>query len=238
MTDGGTGFRVELLPTTDSTNRVCVERARGGERAGLVVVADEQTAGRGRQGRAWVSGPGDGLYVSLLRRPDVPAAEAWRWTLVAGLATLAIAPPGAWLKWPNDVLVGDRKLAGILCELVTEGADVAAVVVGIGVNLQPPPPPLNATAAHLDGVSRDDALAGLLAAFAELEPLARTPALLDRARAAMAPMFGRPATAEIGREVVDVEVVGLADSGGLEVLVDGLRRRVLLAGDVHLRRDP
>lgn len=103
---------------------------------GATVVADSQSAGRGRRGAAWHSPPGAGLYLSVLLRPAVPAAEWPRWTIAAGLAAAeACAEAGvqAELKWPNDLLAAGRKLAGILVE--ARGADL---VVGLGLNVRAP----------------------------------------------------------------------------------------------------
>ena len=242
-------FAIERI---DSTNRLLCARAREGARAGTVIVADAQTAGRGRQGRTWTSEAGQGLYVSILRRPPVPASEAWRWTLLAGLAARAAVAPhlggtGAWLKWPNDLFVDRRKLGGILCELTSTGGRTDGIVVGIGLNLRPPtdgwPPDLRDRATSLtehgasDGL-RDRVLDDLLAALEHLERDLGRPRgggdLIAQARDAMAPMIGRRASIEVGGEVRTAVVTGLADSGALEVLEEGGPARRLLAGDVHL----
>jgi BirA family transcriptional regulator, biotin operon repressor / biotin---[acetyl-CoA-carboxylase] ligase len=138
--DAGTGGRrlwrsVEVVQTTGSTNADLLTR---GGREGQVLVAEEQTAGRGRMGRNWVSQPGAALTFSVLLRPRaVPAATLGWLPLLAGIAVVtavrATTDVTATLKWPNDVLVGDRKLAGILAE---QSGD--AVVVGIGVNVATP----------------------------------------------------------------------------------------------------
>src|SRR3954471_13264047 len=144
---GGVWRRLEVRAETGSTNADVVAAARGGEREGLVVVAGQQTAGRGRRGREWVSPPRAGLTVSVLLRPGVADAErgwpavparAYGWLpLLAGVAVRTavqrIADIDAGLKWPNDLLVGAReeKAAGILAEAAGDGA----VVVGIGLNV-------------------------------------------------------------------------------------------------------
>ncbi len=129
------GWRVEVLAETGSTNAVVADRARQGEPAGLVVVAEHQTAGRGRLDRSWVSRPRAGLTFSVLLRPDLPSSR-WPWLpLWAGTAVaLALqeqAGVQARLKWPNDVLVGGRKVCGLLAEVVKGGA----VVLGVGLNV-------------------------------------------------------------------------------------------------------
>ena len=116
--------------------------AAAGAGAGVVVGADQQTAGRGRRGRVWESPPGAGLYFTFVARPPLHAnASLPLLTLAAGLAVrhgicaaVGLAPD---LKWPNDVMVGRRKLAGILAEGLAVGTASQAVVVGVGLNLQP-----------------------------------------------------------------------------------------------------
>ncbi|MBF0163819.1 MAG: biotin--[acetyl-CoA-carboxylase] ligase [Magnetococcales bacterium] len=131
--------RYHFHPQLDSTNRHALDLARAGAPEGTVVVADAQSQGRGRLGRVWSSPAGENLYFSLILRPEIPVAHAPRLTLVAGLATLdAVREAGiteARLKWPNDILVQGRKLAGILTEMAAEGERVRHVVVGVGVNV-------------------------------------------------------------------------------------------------------
>src|SRR5262245_5319408 len=138
----GTRFRdVHWFEIVDSTNRYLLQRAAQGVAAGEVAVADEQTAGRGRLGRSWVAPSGSALLVSVLLRPALPPERVHLVPLAAGLAALDAlqaldvperhdASEPARLKWPNDVVVGDRKLAGILAEADGGGA----VVVGMGCN--------------------------------------------------------------------------------------------------------
>lgn len=129
------GWRLELLRSTGSTNAVAAERALAGEASGLVVVAEEQTAGRGRLDRSWTSPARAGLTLSVLLRPALPVA-AWGWLpLLTGLAVATAlreqAEVAADLKWPNDVLVAGRKVCGVLAEVPQPGA----VVLGIGLNV-------------------------------------------------------------------------------------------------------
>ncbi|MBF0213597.1 MAG: biotin--[acetyl-CoA-carboxylase] ligase [Magnetococcales bacterium] len=122
-----------------STNQEAMQLARAGAPEGTLVVAEGQSGGRGRLGRVWESPSGENLYLSMVLRPDLPVAHAPRLTLVAGLATveavLAAGVAEARLKWPNDVLVNGRKLAGILTEMATEGERIRQVTVGVGVNV-------------------------------------------------------------------------------------------------------
>lgn len=131
------GWRVEVVESAPSTNALVADRARAGEDEGLVVVAEHQTQGRGRLDRVWETPARTSLTFSLLLRPAVPAAD-WPWlpllTGYAVQAALADRLPDIALKWPNDVLVEERKLAGILVERVETDAGPAAVV-GIGINV-------------------------------------------------------------------------------------------------------
>ncbi len=153
---GLAGFTVEVVAEAGSTNAVVADRARAGAAHGLVVVAEHQTAGRGRLDRTWETPPRAALTLSALVRPTVEAGR-WPWLpLLCGVALAdAVDPlveptgggsPRVVLKWPNDVLVDDRKVAGILVERVDTPAGPAAVL-GIGVNVTttpaelPDPPP-------------------------------------------------------------------------------------------------
>lgn len=134
------GWRVEVVEQTGSTNADVAARARAGDAHGLVLVAEEQTEGRGRLDRSWLSPPRAGLTFSVLVRPDLPA-DRWGWIpLLAGLSVARAvrdqADVKAVLKWPNDVLIDGRKVAGLLAEAVDVSAGGAgAVVVGIGLNV-------------------------------------------------------------------------------------------------------
>ena len=120
-----------------STNDRARELAEEGAEHGTVVVAETQTAGRGRRGRPWVSPPGKNLYLSVVLRPELAPAQASELTLVASLAVcdaLRQAGVDAGIKWPNDLVASGKKIAGILTELAAEPERVHWVVVGVGVN--------------------------------------------------------------------------------------------------------
>jgi BirA family biotin operon repressor/biotin-[acetyl-CoA-carboxylase] ligase len=158
---------IRVVAATGSTNEDVLAEAAGGAPEGLVIAAEAQTAGKGRQGRTWQAQPGAALTFSVLLRPDrVPqAAKGWA-PLLAGVATgLALRQEtgvDAALKWPNDVLVGDRKLAGILAE-----QSGGAIVVGIGINVlgrEDELPVATATSLENSGAASTDRT-GLLAAI-------------------------------------------------------------------------
>jgi BirA family biotin operon repressor/biotin-[acetyl-CoA-carboxylase] ligase len=137
LVPGGLWTSLEVVDRTESTNADVAEAARKGAAEGLVVVAEQQTAGRGRLGRGWESPPRAGLAVSVLLRPE-PAVPVGRYgwlPLLAGVALVEavrrLGEVDAVLKWPNDLLIDGRKCAGILAESVAG----AAVVLGIGLNV-------------------------------------------------------------------------------------------------------
>ena len=133
------GRPVLYFPRTGSTNDVAHERAAAGAAEGLLVIADEQTAGRGRLDRRWWAPPGSSLLMSLLLRPALPPDQAGQLTMCLGLAAVeaieAVTGLRPALKWPNDLLLEDRKLGGMLTELRLEGERLAYAVLGLGVNV-------------------------------------------------------------------------------------------------------
>ncbi len=241
-------WRLEVLASSPSTNAYVAGRARSGEPPGLVVVAEHQTSGRGRLDRAWVTPDRAALTLSLLVSPAPVPERQWPWLpLVTGLAVAEgvrrSATVDATLKWPNDVLVGDRKLAGILVERV-EGPSGPVAVVGVGVNVTTTREELpvdTATSLALEGAASTDRgrlLVSVLAAFAET---------YDAWRAAdgdgLLPAYLRRCST-VGRTVrVDLptgtallgEAVGV-DGAGRLLVDDGDRVHALGAGDVvHVR---
>lgn len=130
-------FDIDILESCDSTNSVLMARAEGGAASGTVIVARHQLAGRGRRGRAWISATGDSLTFSLLWRLANGQAPAGL-SLAAGVAVARTVSKysAAKLKWPNDILLDNRKLGGILVELLPGATSTA--VIGVGVNLRLP----------------------------------------------------------------------------------------------------
>ena len=235
---------IRRLAEVDSTNRYALDAARAGEAAGLVVVADHQTAGRGRLGRTWEAPAGASLLVSVLLRPDLRPDAVHLLTMAAGLAMAdaveAVAGFAPTLKWPNDLLAGSRKLAGMLTEAEVVDGAVRAVVVGIGVNVQwqefPPEIAETATACNLvagHDVSRD----ALLDAFVERygARLVDLDAVPEDYRARLGTL-GQRVRIELADAAFEGDAVGVLDDGSLEVLTDDGSRRTVTAGDVvHLR---
>jgi BirA family transcriptional regulator, biotin operon repressor / biotin---[acetyl-CoA-carboxylase] ligase len=152
------GHPLEYLAEVDSTNRVAQERARAGAPEGTVVLADQQSAGRGRLGRSFFSPPGVSVYLSLVLRPDVPAERLHEHVFAASLAVAHVcagelAAERIAIKWPNDVLIDGRKTSGINAPAQLAGGRAEFLVLGVGVNVNTPasafPHELAATATSL-----------------------------------------------------------------------------------------
>jgi len=133
------GKRIYHFFKTDSTNRVAFELGHAGEPEGAIVLAEEQSAGRGRSGRTWHSERAAGIYVTLLLRPKLAPVQAPLLTMMAGLsahaAVEAVTGLHVGLKWPNDLMIRGKKAGGILTEMHAEPGMVRFVVVGIGLNV-------------------------------------------------------------------------------------------------------
>ena len=137
------GKTIHYLPAVDSTNNFARQRAEQGGAEGEVVIGETQTEGRGRMGRNWISPPCVNLYLSVILRPRLAAVDVPQITLMAAVALadtvgsfIAVRPE---IKWPNDILVEGKKLAGVLTESSCEGQRVAFVILGIGINVNFPP---------------------------------------------------------------------------------------------------
>lgn len=133
------GSELIFFKTLGSTNAVCVELAHKGATEGTVIIADEQTGGRGRLGRTWVSPPAKNLYMSILLTPPISPRDAAILTLMSGVACcialrkLLLIP--VYLKWPNDLIVNEKKMGGILSEISADMDRVSYAVIGIGINI-------------------------------------------------------------------------------------------------------
>lgn len=234
----GPAWQVRLLPEAPSTNAVATAEPVPGR----VVIAERQTAGRGRLDRTWEAAPGTSLTFSVVVDPGVPDEH---WPLLPLVAALAVAEGvrratglDARLKWPNDVLLGDGKVAGILLERVQSAAPVPLAVIGVGLNVSQARdqlPVVTATSLALAGADADRAevFGAVLSSLDEL---------LDRFRQAPAAVLGpyRERCATIGAEV-EVHLPGGESFTGTATAVDSAGRlvvagRPVAAGDViHVR---
>ena len=230
-------WRVEWHSTLDSTNRYALDAARSGAADGLVVVADVQTAGRGRLGRTWEAPPGASLLVTvLLRRSGDPGRAVMAAGVALADAIEVVAGIDAWLKWPNDVVRNDRKLAGLLAEV---DGDALAVGAGCNVNWDAFPDELAdiATACNLEAghpVDRDALLDAFLDQFDHA--LARGAAIVPHYRSRLT-TIGREVRVQHVRDDDLVGTVrGVTDDGALVVRDAEGQEHIVVAGDVlHLR---
>jgi BirA family biotin operon repressor/biotin-[acetyl-CoA-carboxylase] ligase len=233
-----------LLIETGSTNAVARDQARKGARAGLVVAAARQTRGRGRLGRSWESPANCGLYVSLLLRPDLAAAESGRLTILSSVAAAdavelvsALRPQ---IKWPNDLVVSGRKLGGLLTETEPRGQQIVFAVIGIGINVRHRAEdfsdavrPLATSLFLATGrlYRRADLLVALLHAFEE-----RLRQSFDQVREAWAASsltLGQQVTLTTSRGRRQGQALGLDESGALLLRGDSGEIEVVTAGDMQ-----
>ena len=236
---------------TCSTNDVLKERARGGAPEWSVVLADAQTAGRGRHGHTWASVAGN-LHLSVLVRPRGDPAGWGRLPLLAGLAVAeAVGSFGVEpaLKWPNDVWVGGRKVAGVLVESTSAGGALESAVIGVGVNVAAVPEGLDgaarAGAACLgDFVAAPDVVEVAAAVLARIRVWYHRVAaggggeMMAAWRARALPWWGRHVEARSGDEVLRGRAIDVDESGALLLLLDDGTTSLLHAGEVReLRPD-
>ncbi|HJU56587.1 MAG TPA: biotin--[acetyl-CoA-carboxylase] ligase [Pyrinomonadaceae bacterium] len=237
-------LRFDSLP---STNTEAARQAASGAPEGLCVVAREQTRGRGRRERVWVSPMDAGLYLSIVLRPAALAPDAWPLiTLMAALAVHeALAQTCALdadIKWPNDIVAGGRKLCGILAETIETGTG-RAVILGIGVNLDDRafPPELKETAASVASLTgnapdAETLLQSLLGAvfrrYAALQAAGGGREIIDAWSRRSSYADGRPVRVALATETFDGLTRGLEPDGALRVETDQGEIRIVRAGDV------
>ena len=244
-------LNLDVIETIDSTNTEMMKRAIAGAPSGAALVAEIQTDGRGRRGRVWHSAFGASLTFSLLWRFQRGAAQLGGLSLVVGLAVLralhqfGIGKDSVQLKWPNDVVVAERKLAGVLIESQGDMLGPTAVVIGIGINMDLPvhviaridQPATDVQRLAGETVSRNRLLAEVLRQLVVLldafEADGFTPFKDEWTRAhALHLKPVRVISADGGS--VDAMVKGVADDGALVIQHDG-RERLLASGEVSLR---
>ncbi|MGJ8642505.1 MAG: biotin--[acetyl-CoA-carboxylase] ligase [Luteolibacter sp.] len=227
-------WRAEVSSTNDEL-RVLAEQGTG---EGLVLIGEDQKAGRGRRGAAWFSPKGGGLAFSVLLKPGENKGLWHRLSLVTGLAVAeAVEKFGvvAEVKWPNDVLVGGKKLAGILVEA---GADFVIVGIGINVNAEDFPEGLNATSLKMEcgeEVPRAEVLGEVVKRLAVYAPRIDTDfnGLLDGVRERCA-LSGKNVALTIAGTRREGMVKGISEGGELLVLLDGVVERVFQADEVRV----
>ncbi len=246
------GRQFHYLHRTGSTNDVAAELARQGAPEGTVVVTDEQTSGRGRLGRAWLSPRGTALPFSVLLRSPLPAAAAFRSVMLASVsaveAVYQVTGVQVALKWPNDLIWRDRKLAGVLSELSLTGEQVDYAVVGIGLNVNLEPGDLSGLAVPAVSlreitrtiVSRGALLAACMNSMEARYPLLLRPSvgedLLWREWRSLLGTLGQQVTIKDGDDSRNGLAVDAMADGTLILQGDDGSRRPVRVGDVSLRR--
>ena len=241
------GHELYFFQKTDSTNRLAADMARNGKPEGTVVVADSQTAGRGRLQRQWHSPSGQNLYCSLILRPETPPFKAPQAALIAGMALCRtirglLPKHEPQVKWPNDVFLEGRKIAGILCAMVSEMERVEHLVVGIGINVNITrfPDELASLATSLQIVSGREFLRPLLLAkfLADLEN-AYSQWLLQGLESFMdewsevAYLTGRRVKIDTLPDKAAGKVLGISPDGALLIREDDGHIRSIASGDVY-----
>lgn len=241
------GSTLEVHSRVASTNTRAAELARSGAPEGTLVIADEQTAGRGRLGRSWLAPPGSSLLFSLVLRPALQPAQMQRLAMLTSLsvccAVEALYGLRVAIKWPNDLQITGRKLGGMLCEAGMRGNALDYVVVGLGLNVNVDPASLGplltpaTSLAHELGheVERLPLLAALLLEMENAYLRLREGWLPHADWRARLATLGQPVRAGLPDEVLEGTAEDVDADGALLLrLADGSLRRVL-AGDVTLR---
>jgi BirA family biotin operon repressor/biotin-[acetyl-CoA-carboxylase] ligase len=240
------GHKIVHYFRSDSTNDVALRLAARGAAHGTVVIAEEQTAGRGRMGRSWYSEKSVGIYTSVILRPPLAPAAAPVLTLMAGLAVhqaiSTVTGLPADIRWPNDVLVNGKKVCGILTEMNAELDRLHAVILGIGINVNHHelPPELRefATSLRIEAGRTYSRAQILVALLKELER--KYHLLLDEGGGAITRRWAAASTYAEGKHLrvrsssgeFVATTVGLEPSGALRVRCEDGREEVLVAGEI------
>lgn len=232
------GKEIEYHDSVVSTNDLAVERAREGVAEGYVVLADEQTGGRGRRERVWES-PSGGVWTSVVLRPDFAPRDASLVTLGASVAVArAVEKVGveATIKWPNDVLVDGKKLCGILVEMEADAESISHAVVGIGLNANAKPdvPDTSPTslAEHIGEVDRASLTADI---FAELEDAYEAGDGILEEWHERSSTLGREVRIETTNDTFEGKAESIDKTGALVVSTPEGERTVTAGDCVHLR---
>lgn len=240
-------WAVGLIDTVDSTNAEALRRLNSGISAPFALVAEQQTAGRGRRGRNWVSPYGENLYFSLALRVDQGMRQLEGLSLVIGLAVISalknVGVSDVSLKWPNDVLVSGSKIAGVLLELTGDIADICHVIIGVGINAnmstagseisQKWTSVLRATGLQTDRNLLLTALQNQLDKYLGLHWTRGFSALKDEWERNHL-WQGRSVFLSAGEKQISGRVVGVDASGALRLVVDGVEQR-FSGGELSLR---
>lgn len=239
---------IRYFDSIGSTNDEALKWAQSGARDMSIVITDEQTLGRGRMDRPWFTPSGTALAFSLILRPTL--TEKPYLSRTVGLAALSITQPlqafglAPQIKWPNDILLNQRKVAGILIELDWAGEDVVCVVIGIGINVSKRAVPstdiLRFPATSIEDalgnpVERESLLRDILSAFVSMRPQLGSDALMNNWGELLA-YRGRQVRVEMGADrVVAGKLEGILSNGSLRIREDNGKSVTVNFGDVRLR---
>ncbi|MFD3258887.1 biotin--[acetyl-CoA-carboxylase] ligase [Paenibacillus lentus] len=243
------GQRLKLLDVTTSTQEEVRLLAEQGANEGTLVIAEEQTIGRGRQGRRWHSPAGKGIWMSLLLRPQLPLSAAPQLTLLSAVAVCrairAVTGIGVGIKWPNDLLVQGRKVCGILLESVGEDEMIRYCIAGIGIdaNLETDDLPSElvpiATSLQIESGRKVDRAVLIGAVMAEMEKLyglymEEGFAPIGHLWEALSVTTGQQITVKTAQGEVSGRAMGLDKNGGLLVMQGDDKLTTIFSGEVQL----
>ena len=254
LAGGRFGTPLHYLEVADSTQRIALDLAERGCPEGALVVADGQTAGVGRRGRTWHSARGLGIWLSLVLRPPIRPRQGGLMSAWAGLAVLRVLESEGWggagagIKWPNDLLVDDRKLCGILVDAKSAGEEIKYVVLGLGLNVNHDrgdfAPDIAGTATSLKIVKgRVGDRATLLGRLVREMERSYPDLLTEEGRSSVAAaaqdvsvLIGRLVTVNGLGEVAAGKAVRIDPDGALVIDTGSDREERILAGDVEIVR--
>ena len=245
------GRTIHFYDQVESTNLLAVELAQGDAPEGVVVLADQQLSGRGRGSRSWHSPAGVGIYCSVILRPQVEPEKGQLITLMASVSIVKAIERQTGLsprvKWPNDVLINDKKVAGILLEAGVSGARIGYAVIGFGINANngrgdlPEDIGVNASSLRMELKKTVDRGALVIEIFSELEKIYHS---FQRENFSVVLQQWRHHSSTLGQRVriwqrdqsTEGVAVDLTEEGGLLLKVEGGKQIVVHAGEVeHLR---
>ncbi|WP_433581505.1 biotin--[acetyl-CoA-carboxylase] ligase [Paenibacillus amylolyticus] len=241
------GRKAVLLTSTLSTQGDVLKLAEQGQAEGAVVIAEEQTGGRGRFGRQWFSPPGKGIWMSVLLRPDLPLQHTPQLTLLTGVAVCravrACSGADAGIKWPNDLLIDGRKVCGILLESTVEDHEVRYCIAGIGVdvNFDPEdyPEDLTTIATSLkmetgQSVDRTKLTAAILTELEQLYFLYQKEGfgVISALWEALSVSMNREITVTNPHGVIEGKAIGLDPSGALIVEKHDGEHTLIISGEI------
>lgn len=242
------GRKIQYFAKLASTNRTAYEEAEKDAPEGTVIIANEQTEGRGRRGKSWYSPAGKNIYTSILLRPRLDPSKAPQLTLVAGVAAAEAIKKSVHidvgLKWPNDLWFQGKKLGGILTELSSELDEINFVILGIGIDVNTLrfPKELRKVATSLQRitgkrVSRIETLKSLYEALDKWYSLYLKEGFepIRRAWEQRSVLKQTPVTIDFLDRSVEGIAIGLDDSGGLRIQKRDGHSETILSGDVHVK---